>query len=138
MVTDIVGGSIGVDFNASFTSLWQIVSETDVVFNPATQTISPAITLSVGTFVVPEKVNSFVNLPSSTFWLSKFKDFTVSLTFAIPWITLPTKHLPRKESEWSNVDSIAKGLLRSTSGSGTWFKIKSNKGCKLSLAWSNS
>ena len=61
-----------------------MVSETEVVFNPATQTISPAITVSVATLVVPENVNNFVNLPSSTFSFSKFKAFTVSLTFAIP------------------------------------------------------
>ena len=81
--------------------------------------MSPAITVSVATLVVPENVNNFVSLPSSTLLLFKSNDLTVSFTLAIPCTTRPIRQRPRKVSEWSNVDNIAKGLLRSTSGSFT-------------------
>ncbi len=44
IVTDIVGGSIGVDCNGSVTDGSQIVSATEASDKPAIHTISPAVT----------------------------------------------------------------------------------------------
>ena len=53
IVIDIVGGSIGVAFNGTFTSKSQIVSATFAFSNPAIITISPASPFSIGTFLYP-------------------------------------------------------------------------------------
>ena len=84
MVTDIVGGSIGVDCNGSSTATSQIVSATEASANPAIQTISPAETVSAGILSVPAKVKSLVNLPVSTSSPFKLIAFTLSFIFAVP------------------------------------------------------
>ena len=119
IVIDMVGGSIGVDLiGVSLISL-HIVSDTDVSAKPAIQIISPALTESTGILSVPSYLNSFVNLPDSTLSPMRFIALTLSLTFADPCSTLPTRHLPRYLSEASNVHNIAKGLSCSTCGSST-------------------
>ena len=71
MVTDIVGGSIGVEASGVVTSCAAIVSDTDAFVRPAIHTISPADTLSTGTRSVPSNFSNLVNLPISTTWPSK-------------------------------------------------------------------
>ena len=95
MVIDIVGGSIGVDSKGLFKDGSHIVSDTDVLVNPATQTMSPALTSLTAILLLPSKPNSFVNLPFSTTFPSRFIDLTVSLILILPLSTFPIKHLPR-------------------------------------------
>ena len=95
ILTDIVGGSIGVDFMGVVTSVEQIVSATDVADKPAIQTISPVFTSSTTIFFIPSNFKSFVNLPVSTIFPDKSMEWTLSLIFADPCSTLPTKHLPK-------------------------------------------
>ena len=95
ILTDIVGGSIGVERNGTVTSGTQIVSETELFVSPAIHTMSPAITLSTGTRLVPSNLNSFVSRPFSITWPSRFSPRTESLTDAWPCITRPTRHRPR-------------------------------------------
>ena len=94
-VTDIVGGSIGVDFIGVFTSVEQIVSATEVTDKPAIQTISPVFTSSTTIFFIPSNFKSLVNLPVSTIFPDKSIEWTLSLIFADPCSTLPTRHLPK-------------------------------------------
>ncbi len=110
IVTDIVGGSIGVDSSGFVTEGEHIVSDTAALLKPAIQIISPALTFSTATLEVPSNFNNFVNLPVSINLPSKLIAFTVSLTLALPSMTLPTKHLPINGSEPNKVTSIAKGL----------------------------
>ena len=95
MVTDMVGGSIGVEARGSDTLVSQIVSATEALVKPAIQIISPACTSSTITRSVPLKVNNFVNRPFSILLPSKLMALTVSLTFARPCATRPIRHLPR-------------------------------------------
>ena len=71
MVTDIVGGSIGVEKIGVVTLGAAIVSETDALVRPAMQTISPAFTSLTGTRDVPSNRRSFVRRPTSTCFPSK-------------------------------------------------------------------
>ena len=119
IVTDIVGGSIGVELKGSFISGSQIVSATDVSFRPARQTKSPAEILSLTTFLVPSNPNNFVNLPFSIILPSKFIALTFELTLTIPCSTLPIKHLPKYGSLSNNVTIIANGLSVVTFGGST-------------------
>ena len=66
MLTDMVGGSIGVERNGSVTAGTQMVSDTELFVRPAIQTMSPAVTLSTGTRAVPSNRSNFVNRPVST------------------------------------------------------------------------
>ena len=95
IVTDIVGGSIGVDFKGVVTLVLQIVSATEAFVKPAIQMISPQKTSSTGTFFVPSNLKSFVKRPFSIKFEFKSIAFTESLIFAFPEITLPVKHLPK-------------------------------------------
>ena len=95
IVTDIVGGSIGVDFKGVVTLVLQIVSATEAFVKPAMQMISPQKTSSTGTFFVPSNLKSFVKRPFSIKFEFKSIAFTESLIFAFPEITLPVKHLPK-------------------------------------------
>ena len=73
IVIDIVGGSIGVDLSGVKTEGSLIVSDTEASFNPAIQIISPACTFSTGTLLLLSNRKSFVILPFSIIFLSKFK-----------------------------------------------------------------
>ena len=119
ILIDIVGGSIGVDFIGVLTSGEQMVSATDEMDRPAIHTISPVLTSLTGIFFIPSNFNNFVNLPLSTILPERFNAWTLSLIFADPCSTLPTKHLPKYGSESKSVASIAKGFELSTSGDGT-------------------
>ena len=72
MLIDIVGGSIGVDFIGSETSVEQIVSDTEEIDKPAIQTISPVLTSSTVIFFMPSNLSSFVKRPDSTTFPDKF------------------------------------------------------------------
>ena len=119
IVIDIVGGSIGVDASGLITLGSHIVSETDASFNPAIQIMSPACTCSTGILLLLSNLNSFVILPFSIIFLSRFKACTFELTLALPCSTLPTKQRPRNGSESNKVASIANGFSKSTFGGET-------------------
>ena len=95
IVTDMVGGSIGVASNGVVTSGEQIVSATDVLAKPAMQMMSPARTLSTGIRDAPSNLRSLVKRPVSITLPSRFKPRTLSLTEALPCATRPTRQRPR-------------------------------------------
>ena len=78
--TDIVGGSMGVDFKGILFDGSVIVSDTDVNLRPAIQIISPALTFSTGIFSVLSNLKSFVNLPFSIILPSRLIELTLVLT----------------------------------------------------------
>ena len=84
IVTDIVGGSMGVDDRGSMISGVPIVSDTDALVRPATQIMSPALTSLTGTRCVPSKRNSFVRRPVSTVSPSRLIARTDALTLVAP------------------------------------------------------
>ena len=117
---DIVGGSIGVAGIGLSISKSHIVSATFAFSNPAITTMSPASPTSIGTFFVPSYLKIFVNLPSSTFSPFRLIALIDWFALAVPWAILPTKLLPKKLSEYNNVDNIAKGFDLLSSAGFTW------------------
>ena len=79
------------------------MSDTDVSASPAIQIISPAFTVFTGILSVPSYLNNFVNRPDSTLSPERLIALTLSLTFAEPCSTRPTKHLPKYLSDASKV-----------------------------------
>ncbi len=84
IVTDMVGGSIGVDCIGASSPDAPMVSETEALVRPAIQTISPALASFTGTRSVPSKRSSLVSLPCSTTLPSRLMAVTLSLTRARP------------------------------------------------------
>ena len=119
MVTDMVGGSIGVEATGASSPAAPIVSATEVFASPAIQMMSPACAISTGTRSVPSKRKSLVKRPCSTVLPSRLMAVTVSLTRAMPCTTRPVKHRPKNGSLSKSVASIAKGLSSGRFGAGT-------------------
>ena len=94
MVTDIVGGSTGVEASAVSTLGSQIVSATDALVRPAMQIRSPACTASTATRSVPSKRRSLVSRPLSTCAPARLIALTAALTFAVPCTTRPVRQRP--------------------------------------------
>ena len=94
MVTDIVGGSIGVEASASVMLGSPIVSATEALVRPAIHIKSPAWTSSTGTRLVPSKRNNFVRRPVSIWSPLRFMAFTAALSVALPCKTRPVRQRP--------------------------------------------
>ncbi len=94
MVTDMVGGSMGVEAIGLFVPGAQMVSATEASVSPAMQIMSPALTVSTGTRRGPSKHINLVKRPCSTTSPSKERAITGSFTRARPRSTRPIRHRP--------------------------------------------
>ena len=127
-VTEIVGGSIGSEGNASVISWEQIVSATVAFVIPANETISPATASSIAVLDSPRNAKIFVQRNCSIFVPSRDKAFTVSPALRRPVSTRPVSIRPMKGSAPKVVANIENGSsdLSACFGDSTWRTISSN------------